>query len=390
MRILFLDQSGKPGGAELVLLDLAQHFKADCLVGLFVDGSFRQMLADRHIPVEVLHNETIAVNKDSGLWRGLQSLKQLLPMMQRVIQLARTYDIIYANTQKALVLGAIVSSITGKPLVYHLHDIVSDEHFSTFNKRLIILCAKQAKLIITNSQASREAFIAAGGQTHNLAVVDCGFDLNQYTNFQTPAQQLRQELNLEGKFAIGHFSRLSPWKGQHILIEALQHCPENVVALLIGDALFGETDYVKQLQQQVKEHGLVDRVHFLGFRQDIPQLMSACDLVAHTSTAPEPFGRVIVEAMLCGTPVIAAAAGGAAELVIHAQTGWLSQPGNVKALAQNIHTCYHQTPGDRQALIDRAKTVSQERFHLDRMNQQVENLLAQLGREKDFKGALIV
>jgi glycosyltransferase involved in cell wall biosynthesis len=375
MRILFLDQSGKPGGAELVLLDLAQHFKADCLVGLFVDGSFRQMLADRQIPVEILHHETIAVNKDSGLWRGIQSLKQLLPMMQRVIQLAQTYDIIYANTQKALVLGTIVSKITGKPLVYHLHDIVSDDHFSAFNKRLIILCAKQAKLIMTNSQASRDAFIAAGGQTNNLAVVDCGFDLNQYTNLQTQAQQIRQELNLAGKFAIGHFSRLSPWKGQHLLIEALKNTPENTVALLVGDALFGETTYVEQLHQQVQQLGLSDRVHFLGFRHDIAALMSACDLVTHTSTAPEPFGRVIIEAMLCETPVIAADAGGASELIDHEQTGWLSQPGDIPALVNNIQACYHQSADERNALIQSAKTFSQQRFQLDIMNSRVAQLL---------------
>ena len=82
--------------------------------------------------------------------------------------------------------------------------------------------------------------------------------------------------------------------------------------LLVGDALFGEYEYLEQLHHQVKRLGLGDRVHFLGFRSDIPQLMSLCDLIAHTSTAPEPFGRVIVEGMLCGKPVVAAAAATAA------------------------------------------------------------------------------
>ncbi|MEG4172930.1 glycosyltransferase [Microcoleus sp. S13_D1] len=63
------------------------------------------------------------------------------------------------------------------------------------------------------------------------------------------------------------------------------------------------------------ELGLEDRVNFLGFRSDIPQLMAICDLVAHTSTAPEPFGRVIVEAMLCGRPIVAAQSGWAIELI---------------------------------------------------------------------------
>lgn len=63
----------------------------------------------------------------------------------------------------------------------------------------------------------------------------------------------------------------------------------------MGDALFGEQDYVQQLHQQVETLNLESQVKFLGFRSDIPQLMAACDLVAHTSTAPEPFGRVIVK-----------------------------------------------------------------------------------------------
>ena len=79
--------------------------------------------------------------------------------------------------------------------------------------------------------------------------------------------------------------------------------------------------------------------------------MSLCDLVVHTSTAPEPFGRVIIEAMLCGKPVVAAAAGGAVELIEHGQTGWLTSPGSVSELAKIIRQCQQQpeiAEGDRQ------------------------------------------
>ena len=62
-----LDQSGKPGGAELCLIDIAKPYRDSCLVGLFVDGSFRQLLEEQQIPVEVLATEAIKVRKGSSL-----------------------------------------------------------------------------------------------------------------------------------------------------------------------------------------------------------------------------------------------------------------------------------------------------------------------------------
>ena len=197
----------------------------------------------------------------------------------------------------------------------------------------MISLSKLADLVIANSEASKKAFIQAGGEPDKLAVVYNGFDTQKYLCDRQTRIQARQDLNIDSQFVVGHFSRLSPWKGQHILIDALSNCPDNVVALLVGDALFGEDDYVETLHQQVRDHGLESRVKFVGFRQDVPELMSACDLVTHTSTAPEPFGRVIVEAMLCDRPIIASAAGGAVELVEHSETGWLFSNSDSQELA---------------------------------------------------------
>lgn len=66
-RILFLDQSGKPGGAELCLIDIAKPYRDNCLVGMFADGTFKQLLEKQHIPVQVLATKAIEVRKESGL-----------------------------------------------------------------------------------------------------------------------------------------------------------------------------------------------------------------------------------------------------------------------------------------------------------------------------------
>lgn len=374
MKILFLDQSGKPGGAELCLIDIAKPIRDRCLVGLFADGDFRRLLEQEQIPVQVLTQQAIQVRKESGLTQGLATLGQLLPLIRNIVPIARNFDIIYANTQKALVVGAVASFLAGRPLVYHLHDILSPEHFSTTNRRIAVTLANRAQLVIANSLASKQAFVAAGGREDIVEIVYNGFELNKYQIPQQESLVIRQELGLTDKFIIGHFSRLSPWKGQHILIAALAKVPEQACLILVGDALFGEQEYVQQLHTQVQELGLETRVKFLGFRHNIPQLMSACDLIAHTSTAAEPFGRVIVEAMLCGKPVVAAKAGGAMELVESGVNGFLTTPGNVEELAEVINLCIHQ-PEKTAMIAEHARYTASQRFDVAVINQQLARFL---------------
>jgi glycosyltransferase involved in cell wall biosynthesis len=380
MKILFLDQSGKPGGAELCLIDIAKPYRDSCLVGLFADGPFRYLLEEQHIPVQVLAIQQMQVRKESGFIQGLGSLNQLVPLVAQVAQLSHEFDLIYANTQKALVVGALASFFSRCPLVYHLHDILSVDHFSRTNRRLVVTLANRfASLVIANSQASQMAFVEAGGRPDIIDLVYNGFEPKLYQKLEANPGRTKQQLGAEGKFLVGHFSRLSPWKGQHILIEALAYCPEDVTVILVGDALFGEQDYVQRLHKQVTALGFQDRVHFLGFCSNVVQLMTACDLIAHTSTAPEPFGRVIVEAMLCGRPVVATQSGGAVELVEVGKTGWLVPPGDARQVAEVITKCRNQ-PEHSAAIAHQAQLQASQRFHISTINQQIAQLLSKIAR----------
>jgi glycosyltransferase involved in cell wall biosynthesis len=112
--------------------------------------------------------------------------------------------------------------------------------------------------------------------------------------------------------------------------------------------------------------------------------MQACDLLAHTSTAPEPFGRVIVEAMLCERPVVAAAAGGAVELIEVGEAGFLSSPGNSQELAQIITNCRNQ-PERSAAIAHQARIQASQRFKLADMNEQISKLVYQILPRFDVK-----
>jgi len=377
MKILFLNHCGKLGGAELSLIDTAKPYRNNCLVGLFADdGPLRHRLEQHHIPVQVLATQPIQVRKESSLLQGLTSLGQLGPLVAKVSLLSRQYDLIFANTHKALVIGALASFFSRRPLVYRLHDILSEDHFSQTNRHIAVTLANHfASRVIANSKATQAAFVQAGGRSDLTDVVYNGFEPEIHQSHKVECRQMRQQLGLEGRFLVGHFSRLSSWKGQHILIEALASCPEDVTAVFVGEAMFDEQDYVQQLHEQVAVLGLKEQVRFLGFRSDVVPLMAACDLVAHTSIAPEPFGRVIVEAMLCGRPVVAAQAGGAVELVETGKTGWLVPPGNSQKLAEAISICRNQ-PEHTATVACQAQVQAKQRFYLNTINQQIAQLLS--------------
>ncbi|HEY9824034.1 MAG TPA: glycosyltransferase [Stenomitos sp.] len=375
MKILFVDQSGDPGGAELSLMDLACTYREDCLVALFYDGLFRQLLEDQGISCQVLETQSLTVRKEGGLLQVLGNGWKFLPLVQKIAQLSREYDVVYANTPKALVVTAIAHLIEPRPLIYHLRDFLSKAHFSWFNRQLLVQLANRcATTVIANSKATQQAFIESGGNSQLTRVVYNGFVPERYERTTADATQTRQTLGLEGKFVVGHFSRISPWKGQHVLIEALSYCTTDVVAILVGGDFFGADAYVEELKQTVQALHLEDRVRFLGFHSDVASLMAACDVITHTSTAPEPFGRVIIEAMLCGRPIIGAAAGGAIELIDHQKTGWLCSPEDAHALATLIMDCRNQ-PQKTDEIALAAKQYATQQFHLSHTAHQVQQLI---------------
>jgi glycosyltransferase involved in cell wall biosynthesis len=376
-KVLFIDQSSGLGGAELCLLDIAQEYRTTSAVGLFAEGDFCQALQQLGIPHHLLTDRPLNIRKDSAWWESLRSSLSILKLVFRIVRLSRDYDVVYANTQKAFVMSAIAAAISRRPLVFHLHDILSTQHFSPANLKVVITLANWfASLVIANSDATQKAFIESGGKPELVNVVYNGFHADRYPEQPEIRTHLRQELKINDQFVVGCFSRLSPWKGQHVLLAALAQLPKNITVLLVGDALYGEDEYVQKLHDQIAEFGLADRVKFLGFRSDVPQLMQACDVIAHTSTNAEPFGRVIVEAMLSRRPVIATAAGGAVELIRDRHTGWLVKPGDVNALTTAILEI--QTLDDTselQPIIQAAYQDSIDRFSIVKTNHEISSLL---------------
>ncbi|WP_398465245.1 glycosyltransferase [Tardiphaga sp.] len=378
-RVLFVCHTGSISGAELVLIDLVRPWAGQSAL-LFEDGPLHAALSACGLNVAISRwgNGLNDVRRDSSFAKVVPVVSAMYGIVAEVARFARRHDVVYANSQKAFVLSAIAAKLVRRPLIWHLHDIISPAHFGSMQRRVQVLLANHCTArVVVPSKAAADAFIAEGGRKDLVAIVPNGLDIAPEA--QSPAE-IRRELNLPQGALVGVFSRLAEWKGQHVVLEALANTP-GVSCIIAGSALFGEEAYEQRLRQMVRDLALGERVHFLGQRSDVPRLMRAVDAVIHPSIDPEPFGRTLVEAMLADVPVIATDAGAASDILEGGRAGTLVPPGDAVALAQAIAGVMLRSP-EHVKQIEYAAARARSHYGVAQMLDATSRLIRQAAGEK--------
>lgn len=334
-RILFLHHTAIIGGAELHLLSVARHFRETSTVVLFDDGPFRHALEAAGVQVHVFPSKWAARGlRGAGPRYTVGNVAAVIRLGWLTARASRDADLIYANSPKALLVSSIARLVRRRPLLCFLHDLLDETHFSPRAIRLLVTTANRSTArVLANSKATATTFASAGGRGDLVRVVYDGFDADPFTDTNIDLTAWRAELGAEGLRVLGVFSRITPWKGQDVVVRALVNVP-SVLAVFVGkeeDPVYGN-----ELRLLARELGVTDRVRFLGFRKDVPQLMRVADCIAHVSIDPEPFGRVVVEGMLARRPVIATRTGGVPEIIEDGVSGILLTPGRPDELAEAL------------------------------------------------------
>jgi glycosyltransferase involved in cell wall biosynthesis len=192
------------------------------------------------------------------------------------------------------------------------------------------------------SKAIERTYLDLGISDQKGAIINDPFDLKIYSNAIVNEDKIRKEFNVIGDEAlIVNVGRIMPWKGQIYFVEAMTTVVQlfpTVKALIVGapEPGQGSLAYYEEIKLKVVELGISNNVIFTGFRKDIPDIMAASEIMVHSSSEPEPFGRVIVEAMASECSVIATNAGGAAEIFEDQITGILVQPKSSESISNAI------------------------------------------------------
>jgi len=283
-------------------------------------------------------------------------------------------NLVHTNGFKMHLLGAR-AALRAVPVVWHFHDYLG---MRPLVSRLLEMNAAQAALAIANSRSvAEDARVVLGGKLRVIPILN-GIDLRSFDSdgpcldLDALAAVPRPEA---GVVRVGLLATMARWKGHEVFLRALSMLPRNlpVRGYVIGGKIYSthasetETSELRELAVRI---GLNGRVGFTGFVDEPASAIRALDVVVHCSTHPEPFGRVIAEAMACGRPVIVSAAGGAAEIVRAGEDALTLEPGDAAALADCIRRLVEDA-SLRSRLGRAARAAAITRFDRARMAREV-------------------
>ncbi len=219
-------------------------------------------------------------------------------------------------------------------------------------------------------------------------VVYDGLDLAAFRPTRSE-DDVREELGIDSDApVVGVVGNIQEWKGQLVLLQAMVEVRErhpDAVVMIIGGVHRSGLNYSKRLQAFVSERGLENNVVMTGARDDVSDLMRSMDVIAHTSVRREPFGRVIIEGMSVGRPVVATRAGGVPELIDDGVDGLLVAAGDPGALAQVLIRLFDDEELRERlsrGALEKVKTFSVE-HHVSQMERIYERVARRFGIAMD-------
>ena len=188
----------------------------------------------------------------------------------------------------------------------------------------------------------------------------------------------------QGLPRIGLVATFARWKGHLLFLEAIRALAEThrFRAYIVGGPLYetsGSQFSIEELNAAIERLGLAGTVGLTGFVKDSAAALRSLDVVVHASTAPEPFGLVIAEAMAVGRSVVVSDAGGVAELVSSGSNALTYQSGNVESMTQQLRRLLDK-PDDRARLGAAARESALTQFNPSRVRREVLDVYGQFDR----------
>lgn len=266
----------------------------------------------------------------SAIWQSARMLAEPLRRMRP--------DLIVPKGLLAQFYGGLAARWCGIPCVWHIQDRVSERAGPLFPLCLGLGARLLARHVIVDAQSIARQ-IENVVDADRISVIWNGVDLNEFSPAVDGTSVRAQWGIAPHKVLIGSVSRLVPWKGQHILLEAFAHIAAefpNTQLVLVGSALFDTDAYARRLRARADELGLSARVLFPGYRQDTPQILAALDIFCHSALEKDSTPLAVVSAFAAGKPIVCSDLDGTRELFEPGKDGLLVPAADVSKLSDAL------------------------------------------------------
>ncbi len=377
-RILYVNHTGHVSGAERVLINTLRTLDQRRYEPIVACPSYGGLadevgrLGVKSIPMPLIQARFA--------WRPDKLLLSAANIAEAVRTLRNTIrtvapHLIHANSVRAGIVATLAAAGMRTSVIWHVHDTLPRHPLSTA-VRALILCARHTYVIAVSDATGRRFrghFPIAG----KIRTIHNGIDLGQFTGSASSRRIYREKLGLSDEdFLVCAIGQICERKGLLGLVDAVRRSlteAPNINLAIVGRVVFlHEAGYLDELLGAVRAWGIEDRVHFYGEVHDVPGVLHSSDLMVLNSR-DEPFGLVVVEAMACGTPVLATRVGGIPEIIEDTSNGWLVEPGDSSELAARLVEL-SQNRSELRRAAERALHITCPKFSLDRYKSELESL----------------
>lgn len=320
------------GGIEQGTIEMAEAI--EIAGGRAIVASESGVLVPRLLSVGARHR-TLPLGRKSPLaiWRNARALIRLIR--------DEHIDLVHARSRAPAWAAWLATRRTGIPLVTTWHG-VHDARFPG-KKHYNAVLARGTRVIAISAYIAARLRDGYRVGEDRLRLIPRGADMARFDPARVTGariQALAEAWQIPpGIPVIMLAGRLTRWKGQRLLLDALaileRMVPSPWMAVLVGPA-DPRDGYVREVASSAARLGLTERLRFAGLCQDMPAAYALSDVVVVPSLRPEPFGRVVIEAQAMGRPVVVSAQGGAMETVLPDRTGLLVPAGDAEALANAL------------------------------------------------------
>lgn len=303
--------------------------------------------------------------------------------MWAILRLARAMKkrrcrLVHFHDAHSLAIGAAAASMAKVPLrvISRRVDFPLKNNFFSQKKY-----TRDIDLIIAISKGIKKVLMDGGIKAETVRVVPSGIDFTPFDEARS-SDYLRRELSLSQEdYLVGIVAHLADHKGHTYLIEATRILKDRAPKIKV--IVVGEGPLRMDLDRQVKETHVEDMVFFLGFRDDVPQILGSLDLFVLSSKL-EGMGTSIMDAMASRLPVVATRVGGIPEVVVDGETGILVPAKNPDALADAILKIYSDKQAAKQ-LGERGYQVVHKKFSAESMADRIIDHYEELAKKRGLE-----